>query len=628
MRALSLLLTLAACTDYDLNKSGDDVNDPDQSDTDSTTDEGNTGPQACRVSEYPAESVGVDDQCTVSEGSFTPIVEWDYGDGKGCLALPVVGDLDGDGQPEIVINLISSIMDQSGTMAVIDNTGALVWAATGVDAGYGSSAALGDLDGDGSPEVLIVAEYENSLFADGDYTIIAYDADGDQVWESDHFEGADFDYASSPSISDMDHDGAPEVVVGRVILNSDGTTRGVGAYGRGSYGVSSGGGFTISEASVSAVTDLDLDGTEEVVVGNAIYDPDGNAIWANSSDDDAMVAIANLDSDPEGEIIAITYDTVRAIDTDGTLLWGPKTVSDANIVSTPAICDLDGDGDPEIVVAGGSRVMAYHHDGTVFWSAPATDDSGATGASIFDFEGDGAPEVVYIDEVQMVALDGTDGTLKFRSTEHTSNTMFDYPVIADIDADDQAEILVCHNGYSNAMSVYGDADESWAPARDVWNQHAYSINNVNDDLSIPTTATPAFTDHNTWHAAEATDWDGLGTDLGAEILEVCTDECDQGTVYIVARLRNIGLEDVSDDVALSLYASIDDADVLLDKTTLSESIGSGMSSDAVQFIVDADDLENADAVWVGADDDGTGTGAFDECSETNNDGWFSGPFCG
>jgi hypothetical protein len=43
------------------------------------------------------------------------------------------------------------------------------------------------------------------------------------------------------------------------------------------------GSFTVSEISSSAIADMDLDGVEEVVVGNAMYAMDGSAIWSDSS---------------------------------------------------------------------------------------------------------------------------------------------------------------------------------------------------------------------------------------------------------------------------------------------------------------------------------------------------------
>ena len=69
-----------------------------------------------------------------------------------------------------------------------------------------------------------------------------------------------------------------------------------------------------------------------------------------------MVAIANLDDDIEGEVVMVTNNTIRAIDTNGNEIWGPQIMSGANILSTPAIADLDNDGEVEIVVAGGNTI--------------------------------------------------------------------------------------------------------------------------------------------------------------------------------------------------------------------------------------------------------------------------------
>ena len=118
-------------------------------------------------------------------------------------------------------------------------------------------------------------EYSSSMMATGDYTLVCYSHTGQLMWESAHYKGLDFDYASAIHVSDMDHDGSAEIVVGRVIFRANGTTRGVGAHGRGSMGVTSIMGMTLSEATVSAIADLDLDGVEEVVTGNARYRPDG-----------------------------------------------------------------------------------------------------------------------------------------------------------------------------------------------------------------------------------------------------------------------------------------------------------------------------------------------------------------
>ena len=624
-------LGMAACQDYNLegkedpNAGGDEGGDGGSGDGDIDA------PADCAPAAFPAEALGTDDLCTAEPaGGFDPVVEWEYGTGQGCLSQPLVGDVNRDGKPDIVLNLLANFFNPPGALVVLNGDGSgVLWQDTAARIAYGSPPALGDIDGDGFTEIVFVREYASALFAVGDYTAVAYDHDGRRKWESAHFIGLDFESASAPNIRDMDHDGEPEVVVGRVILNGeDGSTQGVGAHGRGSYGIVSLGGLTVSEASLPAVTDLDLDGVDEVIVGNAMYAPDGSTLWSDLGQEDGMISVANLDDDPEGEFVAISYNTIRAVDTDGRVMWGPTELTAANILATAAIADLDGDGRPEIVTAGGNQVTAFHADGSVFWTAAATDESGATGASFFDFEGDGKLEVVYIDELDMVVLDGQTGARRFVNSEHGSNTMFDYPTVADVDNDGEAEIVVCHNSFGSAVSVYGDRSGAWRPARKVWNQHAYDINNINDDLTVPTFAEPGFTVHNTWHSSVPADLGAIGLDLSGEILAVCEDDCSSGVVYVTFRARNVAGEAVGEDISMTLYAV--DADGVLravEGAVISGGIDSGWSSDAVVVAVPAAEVDGAEALQLQVDDDGTGTGAYAECAEFNNVFVWPGPFC-
>jgi hypothetical protein len=624
------LALLAACQEYGLKGDRDVDKGDDENTGDVTgTDGGDTTPEGCDVVDYPAEERGVDDVCTPEPpGGFDPITEWAYGAGKGCLSQPIVADLDRDGMPEVIFNLLPSFFAQKGHLTVIRGDGsALVWDDTNAQMAYGSPPAVGDIDGDGSADIVIVREYTSALFNAGDYTAAAYDANGNELWESDHFVGLDFDWATAPNIRDMDHDGFPEVIVGRVILNgADGSTRGIGEHGRGSYGIVSLGSLTVSESSVPAVTDLDLDGMDEVIVGNAMYDADGNTIWHDPSADDGMIGIANLDDDPEGEFVATTYNTIRAVDTDGTVMWGPIELPTANILSPVAIADLDGDGLPELVTAGGNELVV-HANGSVYWRASVTDESGATGASFFDFEGDGILEVVYIDEVQMVVYDGQTGAVKFYNTEHGSNTMMDYPTVADVDADGEAEIIVCHNSFGSAVSAFGDRNHSWRPARKLWNQHAYDITNINDDLTVPTTAVPGFTTHNTWHSAMGSDPESVGLDIQAEIANVCTDDCATGRVTVMVRLLNTAPEDLTEPVWMTLYAEVDGTLERVQSTRYTLGVPSGWTTEGVLIEVPADALDGASSLLLVADDDGAGVGEFVECSETNNQFAWEGPFC-
>lgn len=619
MRSSLLFVFSLACSDYKLNP-GKDGN---TGTTTPTTPTEGTPPGECSPDRFPAEEVGLDDTCPREpEGGFVPVRKWGYGS-KSCTAQPIVGDLDGDGMPEVVINESGLVLSKGSLVVLNGDTGSVKWQDSSAELGYGSPTAIADFEGDGTAEIVAVREYESALWGAGRYSVLMYEHDGGLRWESDDFTGDDFDWASAPIISDMDHDGSAEIIVGRAILNKDGTTRGVGIYGRGSYGIT----FGVSESSVPAVTDLDLDGQEEVIVGNARYNAEGEAIWYDGDQADAMIGIANLDDDPEGEIVAISWNTIRAVDTDGSVIWGPTTIATANILATPAIADIDDDGYPEIVTAGGNQLVVLNHDGTTLWTAAVQDESGATGASFFDFEGDGILEVVYIDEIQMIAFDGPTGRIKFYSDDHSSATMFDYPTVADVDADGHAEILVCHQLSPETVTAFTDSSNSWRDARNLWNQHAYSINNINDDLTVPVEQIPNFTTHNTWHSAIAVGEEITGADLQSEILEVCQDECAEGTVWVTIRGLNRASVDIEPGTQISLYAVVEAGRRPLGTKTIGVDLLSGMATDAMVFAVDASKLEDAEAIISVIDDDGTGVGVITECSEDNNLFWFEGPFC-
>ena len=117
----------------------------------------------------------------------------------------------------------------------------------------------------------------------------------------------------------------------------------------------------------------------------------------------------------------------------------------------------------------------------------------------------------------------------------------DYPVIADLDADGHAEIIVANEGNSG-ITAYRDSNNSWAPARDVWNQHAYTITNINDDLSVPASPTPNWASWNNFRAGGTiTGPSSWLPNLEPAGLETCADTCDDGVAVVWAGVANTGL---------------------------------------------------------------------------------------
>jgi hypothetical protein len=137
--------------------------------------------------------------------------------------------------------------------------------------------------------------------------------------------------------------------------------------------------------------------------------------------------------------------------------------------------------------------------------------SGTAAGTAFDFLGDGIAEAMYADEFDLFVFDG-DG-LPLLSVPRSSGTAKEYPVVADVDDDGSAEIVVISNDSYMGMrqtapgvQVIRDVEDRWIQARRIWNQHTYHVTNVREDGTIP--------------MVEPQHWDSLNTfRTQAQILE-------------------------------------------------------------------------------------------------------------
>ena len=248
-------------------------------------------------------------------GLLTPTLEWHWtppaGDAfpnsQNVMMTPAVIDLDGDGVPEVVFGSTASTGGgyvEVGQLRAIRGTDGFAFF-TVSDPAYlintVSSIAVGDIDGDGRPEIIACDSFGSRL--------IAFEHDGSFKWRSPALEAI---YWGAPAIADLDHDGIPEIIIGRQVLNSNGTLRWTGTGGRGSvYGP------------LSLVADVDLDGSPEIVAGNTIYRADGTIYKQNTSLPDGFNAVGNFDSDPFPEIVLVSGGRIWLLKHDLTVKWGP-----------------------------------------------------------------------------------------------------------------------------------------------------------------------------------------------------------------------------------------------------------------------------------------------------------------
>lgn len=452
------------------------------------------------------------------------------------MATPVVVDLDLDADgstlaPSIAFTSFPTVGSyrQPGVLRVIDGATCEQQLSfpDPADATMGpASVAVGDLDGDGRPEI-VAQGHDGGLKAFGD------DGTGwRRLWTSGRCDGSGGRTADNiggqdewggPSIHDLDDDGVPELILGAVVYDRDGcvVTESLGYRG-------------YSQGVVPVLADVDEDGRVELVMGDGIWEFDGGArdwvaeAWFTGSTARGQVAVAELGDFPLAslggmdfpEVAVISGGQARVQTLEGTIVFGPVAIPGGGTGGAPTVADFDGDGRREFASAGGSAYVVFDLDcqsagatGTcgsartdgVLWTQPSQDgSSNVTGSSVFDFDADGAAEAVYADECFLRIYDGADGTVRY-SAARSSGTTYENPVIVDVDGDFHSEIVSAVNDYAGTLGCPGtdplrpttsfetnhgivvlrDELDRWAASRPVWNQHAYAVTHVSDDGAIP-----------------------------------------------------------------------------------------------------------------------------------------------
>jgi hypothetical protein len=445
--------------------------------------------------------------------SFDPVVQWQWspatpgGTFSGSLTTPLVGnftDDNGDGAidlcdvPDVVIEAFTSETSVAGEpvtyagriFILSGDTGALITqSAQAVDANI--NPAFGDLDGDGVPEIVAATTLQQ---------VIAFAADGSVKFVGDAGTWPDIDtfnsvnlgaYCHAFAIYDLDADGSPEILGGFDVFDSTGNLLWTAP---GNLNSIPGEPFWCPTPTAA---DLDGDGRLEVIYGHAAYHDDGSLYWQVSPAlNPGHPHVANLDSDPEPEVLVNTDAGISVIEHNGAVKFGPlrpngEAVSARCWGKPGVIHDFDGDGDADLATGTCQTYTVYDVGASLTgkWTQPISDVSGLATGTAFDFLGDGIAEAIYADELNAYVFDGATGAPEL-SVPRQSGTLVEYPVVADVDNDESAEIIVVSNapgaGLTGAVvTVYRDSQDRWIPARRVWNQHAYHVTNVREDGTVP-----------------------------------------------------------------------------------------------------------------------------------------------
>ena len=305
----------------------------------------------------------------ISSASFAAKV--DFATGANPISV-AIGDLDGDGKPELAVtNYGSAVVSLFRNTA---SSGSITSAsfANKVDISTGTnprSVAIGDLDGDGKPDLAIanasvntISVLRNTFTASGTISFAAK---------------TDFATGTAPhfvAIGDLDGDGKPDLATANNGTASASVLRNMSTSGNISFGANVD--FTAGNGPVSlAIGDLDNDGKADLVVAN--FSSANVSVFQNTATSGAITSSS----------FAAKVDFAS-----GTGAW------------SVAIGDLNGDGNPDLAVANGGaasvsvlRNLAIGSNITTASFAPKVDFVTATSTrtvAIGDLDLDGKADLV------------------------------------------------------------------------------------------------------------------------------------------------------------------------------------------------------------------------------------------
>ena len=428
-----------------------------------------------------------------------PVLSDDDGFGRSVAAI---GDLDGDGVQDLAVGANGDdnggtdhgavhVMFMNGNGSVkdtveINNSTANGPVLSNNDFFGTSVAAIGDLDGDGVPDLAAGANGDSNggegrgavhvMFMNGNGSVKGTVEINDSTANGPVLSDEDYFGASVAAIGDLDGDGVQDLVVGAwgnynggpgrgavhvMFMNGNGTVKGTVEIND-----STANGPVLSDEdyfgiSVAAIGDLDGDGVQDLAVG-----ADGDD---NGGTDHGAVHVMFMNRD--GSV----KDTVEINDSTAN---GPVLSDDDFFgASVAAIGDLDGDGVPDLAAGawgddhGGTdhgtvHVMFMNGNGSVKDTVKINDSTanspvlsdydyfGGSVAAIGDLDGDGVTDLAVGAQgdddggekrgaVHVMFMNGN-GSVK--GTVEINNSTANGPVLSDDD------------GFGRSVAAIGDLD--------------------------------------------------------------------------------------------------------------------------------------------------------------------------
>ena len=444
--------------------------------------------------------------------------------------FPVVFDLDNDGSPEVIAG-----------MTVYDKNGKLLYGHTSSYGGNDSTIGYLYNTSDGlATLVLGSGVYKWKATKDGwDKIATLSGASPFSAFADFGTPGTtanDFDYTKLDGIPEIVTGGSGKVSIYTLIPKADGKTFDaqqimqvalLSAIDTNSATSALGGPVTVG--------DYDNDGLPEIGIASSgyygVYDPrctgykagecaDKYVLWERWSQDasSGVTGSTVFDFDGDGQVEAVYADEcfTRVYDgKTGTVLFSSRHSSGTGH-EAPVVADIDGDGSSEILMGSEGNMNCYSddaynsvgvdpiHEGirceedadcptgkncnTKVHLCTCTSDEDCNTQYIKNKDGESVLITQYVcdkpihpDVGQMVNTSGSGRTLQQkRGTRPAGWKDGDYKVC-------RATRKKQDIGISDMM-IYRDRLDRWVSSRNIWNQHAYNIINIDDSGKVPTAA--------------------------------------------------------------------------------------------------------------------------------------------
>jgi hypothetical protein len=380
-------------------------------------------------------------------GALTHAQKWAIYNSDGGLSGIAVADLDRDGKKEVLWGSGGNSTGADHLYVADPVTGSVKWKSVDIGGPFGA-IAVGDLDGDGGDEVVMVSYNSDSGYSEG--MVHIFDARTHLLKYQGKLGIMDWQGARTVALGDVDGDGKTEYLVTTgylydgVIRVYDGTTHALkkesARYG-GNY-------FTSL-----ALGDVDGDGSIEIVAGQGsggrgsyLVVLDGATLQEKWRSIDLMGPVSDLklaDTGGDGH-----QDIIAAVGGAKLYVFDGVTHDLKALMAVPArsleIADLNGDGARELLVGrsdGGIDVLDLKTL-ALKKSVVNLGYSPIDALKVADLTGAGSGEWLFAAGGKLTVLDAAGG-LKWRSTDLTSNLgLLNHLVLRDTNRDGALEIFL------------------------------------------------------------------------------------------------------------------------------------------------------------------------------------------